>query len=114
MRVVSLTPLQPPSRQALTFSRMPGTHGAVAHPRVQQTGLIGILLALARHALPKSPRRPSCPALCRASTSSLQTEQGVDGRDKPGHDGMLHYATFAFTVLVVSLPRMSITFTTIV
>jgi hypothetical protein len=29
----------------------------------------------------------SCPALCRASTSSSLT-QDVDGRDKPGHDGM--------------------------
>ena len=30
----------------------------------------------------------SCPALCRASTSSLEnvSEQDVDGRDKPGHD----------------------------
>jgi protein ImuA len=30
----------------------------------------------------------SCPALCQASTSSDRvTKQGVDGRDKPGHDG---------------------------
>ena len=30
---------------------------------------------------------PSCPALCRASTSlSGATKKGVDGRDKPGHD----------------------------
>jgi hypothetical protein len=28
----------------------------------------------------------SCPASCRASTSSLRCMQGVDGRDKPGHD----------------------------
>ena len=31
--------------------------------------------------------QPSCPALCRASTS-LQpcSKEDVDGRDKPGHD----------------------------
>jgi hypothetical protein len=30
---------------------------------------------------------PSCPALCRASTScSENSKQGVDGRDEPGHD----------------------------
>jgi len=28
----------------------------------------------------------SCPALCRASTFFLFSGQGVDGRDKPGHD----------------------------
>jgi hypothetical protein len=32
---------------------------------------------------------PSCPALCRASTPFfLPKKQGVDGRDKPGHDEM--------------------------
>jgi len=31
----------------------------------------------------------SCPALCRASTSHAQSEpKDVDGRDKPGHDGV--------------------------
>src|SRR6266700_3964775 len=31
--------------------------------------------------------RPSCPALCRASTSFfVSANQGVDGRDEPGHD----------------------------
>src|SRR5688572_10785077 len=35
----------------------------------------------------RSPPAPSCPALSRASTSSLQRKQDVDGRDKPGHDG---------------------------
>jgi len=29
---------------------------------------------------------PSCPALCRASTSSRPRSEDVDGRDKPGHD----------------------------
>ena len=29
---------------------------------------------------------PSCPALCRASTSTLASIEDVDGRDKPGHD----------------------------
>jgi len=30
---------------------------------------------------------PSCPALCRASTSFLLHEvEDVDGRDEPGHD----------------------------
>jgi hypothetical protein len=30
---------------------------------------------------------PSCPALCRASTTFLNSvTQDVDGRDKPGHD----------------------------
>jgi hypothetical protein len=28
----------------------------------------------------------SCPALCRASTSSSFNKKDVDGRDKPGHD----------------------------
>src|SRR6185437_5679581 len=28
----------------------------------------------------------SCPALCRASTPFFFRRQGVDGRDKPGHD----------------------------
>src|SRR5512140_1726897 len=32
---------------------------------------------------------PSCPASCRASTSSLSLHQSdVDGRDKPGHDAL--------------------------
>ena len=32
----------------------------------------------------------SCPALCRASTPYFfETEQDVDGRDKPGHDGVM-------------------------
>jgi hypothetical protein len=32
---------------------------------------------------------PSCPALCRVSTPYFEQRQGkgVDGRDKPGHDG---------------------------
>src|SRR5579871_2975955 len=31
----------------------------------------------------------SCPALCRASTSSFfAVKQDVDGRDEPGHDGI--------------------------
>src|SRR5689334_1770532 len=30
--------------------------------------------------------RSSCPALCRASTPFFLAWQGVDGRDKPGHD----------------------------
>ena len=29
---------------------------------------------------------PSCPALCRASTSLSERVKDVDGRDKPGHD----------------------------
>src|SRR5947207_701507 len=29
---------------------------------------------------------PSCPRLSRASTPCLATTEGVDGRDKPGHD----------------------------
>src|SRR5690348_5369967 len=29
---------------------------------------------------------PSCLASCRASTTSLRSEQEVDGRDQPGHD----------------------------
>jgi hypothetical protein len=29
----------------------------------------------------------SCPALCRASTTFINSvQQDVDGRDKPGHD----------------------------
>src|SRR5260221_8301133 len=36
---------------------------------------------------PASP--PSCPALCRASTSLQRcVSQDVDGRDKPGHDAV--------------------------
>src|SRR3954470_10116027 len=34
----------------------------------------------------RAAQSPSCPALCRASTSSLAAEKNVDGRDKPGHD----------------------------
>jgi hypothetical protein len=30
---------------------------------------------------------PSCPALCRASTSFFADAPDVDGRDEPGHDG---------------------------
>src|SRR4051794_19319422 len=30
---------------------------------------------------------PSCPALCRASTSLLEAEKNVDGRDRAGHGG---------------------------
>src|SRR5947209_16156176 len=34
-------------------------------------------------------RSVSCPASCRAFTSSVpSTPQGVDGRDRPGHDGV--------------------------
>jgi hypothetical protein len=29
---------------------------------------------------------PSCPALCRASTSLRRGKKDVDGRAKPGHD----------------------------
>jgi penicillin-binding protein 1C len=32
-----------------------------------------------------TPQTPSCPALCRASTPARDI---VDGRDKPGHDGL--------------------------
>ena len=36
------------------------------------------------------PLHSSCPALCRASTSFfISCRQGVDGRDKPGHDGQI-------------------------
>ena len=39
-------------------------------------------------ALPLIRPLSSCPALCRASTYLLASKkQGVDGRDKPGHDG---------------------------
>src|SRR5437764_529993 len=37
----------------------------------------------------QQPNSPSCPALCRASTSYFAAQQGVDGRDKPGHDGQV-------------------------
>jgi error-prone DNA polymerase len=33
----------------------------------------------------------SCPALGRASTSSFLVQEGVDGRDKPGHDSFVGY-----------------------
>ena len=46
----------------------------------RQGGEGGCVMALPRKFAPR-------PALCRASTSSLNsTQQGVDGRDKPGHD----------------------------
>jgi hypothetical protein len=32
--------------------------------------------------------RSSCPASCRASTSFFCAHEDVDGRDKPGHDGV--------------------------
>ena len=40
---------------------------------------------------PYSAASPSsCPALCRASTSLLHfSRKDVDGRDKPGHDGLI-------------------------
>jgi len=33
-------------------------------------------------------RPSSCPGLSRASTAFVATSEGVDGRDKPGHDGV--------------------------
>ena len=36
---------------------------------------------------------PSCPDLFRASTSySICEKEGVDGRDKPGHDDLKNFA----------------------
>jgi precorrin-3B synthase len=44
----------------------------------------------------------SCPALCRASTPNQSTTKDVDGRDKPGHDGIgalrLRDGSFAYGV----------------
>jgi len=34
----------------------------------------------------EAAQHPSCPALCRASTTLPFNKQDVDGRDKPGHD----------------------------
>ncbi len=43
---------------------------------------------------------PSCPALCRASTPSLiDRVQGVDSRDKPGHDKAARLVRLATVVL---------------
>ena len=40
------------------------------------------------------PSAPSCPALCRASTSYFANgKKDVDGRDKPGHDGVDFFGT---------------------
>src|SRR5579862_312237 len=37
--------------------------------------------------LSEHAHQPSCPALCRASTSCFEPNaKDVDGRDKPGHD----------------------------
>src|ERR1700733_3391898 len=55
----------------------------IAHA-IERGGVSGALLAEAEHCA----LSPSCPALCRASTTyyfSKQTED-VDGRVKPGHD----------------------------
>jgi penicillin-binding protein 1C len=47
---------------------------------------------------------PSCPGLTRASTAVAATEKDVDGRDKPGHDGVnrrrsVHVAATSFAVI---------------
>jgi L-cysteine S-thiosulfotransferase len=47
---------------------------------------------------------PSCPALCRASTSlEPSRKQDVDGRDKPGHDDAGSRADSPFSLTVGSL-----------
>jgi hypothetical protein len=46
----------------------------------------------------------SCPALCRASTPSFSVAaKGVDGRDKPGHDGMWLILALAFPAVFINL-----------
>jgi hypothetical protein len=43
---------------------------------------------------------PSCPALCRASTSSrTHGRKDVDGRVKPGHDDFGNHLIFQFEEL---------------
>ena len=58
----------------------------------------------ASDAAPHSPS--SCPGLTRASTPAVATKRGVDGRDKPGHDGagkrrLARVAVIAAAALVV-------------
>jgi hypothetical protein len=48
----------------------------------------------------------SCPALCRASTSSLQeSKKDVDGRDKPGHDDKRLFFCFGTSLKMLSAFR---------
>jgi penicillin-binding protein 1C len=64
---------------------------------------------------------PSCLALCRATTTLAATGQDVDGRDKPGHDGVgkrrtlwlaaavavaILFISGAFATWVISLGRL--------
>jgi penicillin-binding protein 1C len=55
-----------------------------------------------------SKNSPSCPGLTRASTTSVAAEkEDVDGRDKPGHDGVrkmriAHLAAAALAVILIS------------
>src|SRR5664279_152396 len=66
-------------------------------------------------------RPSSCPGLSRASTAFVATSEGVDGRDKPGHDGVgkrriariagiifafAFFAIAAFSAWVISLGRL--------
>jgi penicillin-binding protein 1C len=57
---------------------------------------------------PSSKNSPSAPGLTRASTTSVAAEkEDVDGRDKPGHDGVrtrriAHLAAAALAVILIS------------
>jgi penicillin-binding protein 1C len=42
---------------------------------------------------------PSCPGLSRASTSAVEKDKDVDGRDKPGHDGARKRRTVRVAVI---------------
>jgi penicillin-binding protein 1C len=57
---------------------------------------------------PRQQLSSSCPALCRASTSSFSANgKDVDGRGKPGHDRIIRRriaraAAFATTIIVAT------------
>jgi hypothetical protein len=68
----------------------PGATAAALHPLDSRfrAGLSGE--SVARHEKESlqyaTQPKPSCPALCRASTSFERCRKGVDGRDRPGQD----------------------------
>src|SRR5258708_6168326 len=57
---------------------------------------------------PNQQLPPSCPGLSRASPSVAATDEDVDGRDKPGHDGVhkwraLRVITVSFATICVAV-----------
>jgi thiamine biosynthesis lipoprotein len=88
-----------PDSDVSRINRLAATRPVAVHPwtfRVleaaldlhrRSVGAFDIAVAPALQALALLPSAPSCPASCRASTSSRRRRKDVDGRDEPGHDG---------------------------